>query len=202
MILSFFTQKSTRSAKLSSVFAERFSGEGQSDFAINKTHKVSLKDRNNLYISCIFNGFKFIIIIKVFILFLALYRMLRCCLRRLNFHCMRMAPLTTEQISCLGWFLLRARIHTIASRVLGSSQQIGKTLQNTSAYTSRDPKVDFRRVNLYVFLYEHANQQICPCGTLCSTHVNLFKFDGHAYGIIRILVISRLLVKLSTLIHV
>ena len=53
MILSFFTQKSTRSAKLSSVFAERFSGEGQADFAINKAHKVSLKGRNNLYISCV-----------------------------------------------------------------------------------------------------------------------------------------------------
>ena len=53
MILSFFTQKSTRSAKLSSVFAERFSGEGQADFAINKAHKVSLKVRNNLYISCV-----------------------------------------------------------------------------------------------------------------------------------------------------
>ena len=60
MILSFFTQKSTRSAKLSSVFAERFSGEGQADFAINKAHKVSLKGRNNLYISCVFNGFKYI----------------------------------------------------------------------------------------------------------------------------------------------
>ena len=63
MILSFFTQKSTRSAKLSSVFAERFSGEGQADFAINKAHKVSLKGRNtvtcNLYISCVFNGFKY-----------------------------------------------------------------------------------------------------------------------------------------------
>ena len=59
MILSFFTQKSTRSAKLSSVFAERFSGERQADFAINKAHKVSLKGRNNLYISCIFNGFKY-----------------------------------------------------------------------------------------------------------------------------------------------
>ena len=59
MILSFFTKKSTRSAKLSSVFAERFSGEGQADFAINKAHKVSLKDRNNLYISCVFNGFKY-----------------------------------------------------------------------------------------------------------------------------------------------
>ena len=58
MILSFFTQKSTRSAKLSSVFAEQFSGEGQADFAINKAHKVSLKGRNNLYISCVFNGFK------------------------------------------------------------------------------------------------------------------------------------------------
>ena len=55
-----FTQKSTRSAKLSSVFAERFSGEGQADFAINKAHKVSLKGRNNLYISCVFNGFKYI----------------------------------------------------------------------------------------------------------------------------------------------
>ena len=42
MILSFFTQKSTRSAKLSSVFAERFSGEGQADFAINKAHKVEI----------------------------------------------------------------------------------------------------------------------------------------------------------------
>ena len=61
MILSFFTQKSIRSAKLSSVFAERFSGEGQADFAINKAHKVSLKGRNNLYISCVFNGFKYII---------------------------------------------------------------------------------------------------------------------------------------------
>ena len=60
MILSFFTQKSTRSAKLSSVFAERFSGEGQADFAINIAHKVSLKGRNNLYISCVFNGFKYI----------------------------------------------------------------------------------------------------------------------------------------------
>ena len=60
MILSFFTQKSTRSAKLSSVFAERFSGEGQADFAINKAYKVSLKGRNNLYISCVFNGFKYI----------------------------------------------------------------------------------------------------------------------------------------------
>ena len=59
MILSFFTQKSTRSARLSSVFAERFSGEGQADFAINKAHKVSLKGRNNLYISCVFNGFKY-----------------------------------------------------------------------------------------------------------------------------------------------
>ena len=59
MILSFFTQKSTRSAKLSSVFAERFSGEGQADFAINKAHKVFLKGRNNLYISCVFNGFKY-----------------------------------------------------------------------------------------------------------------------------------------------
>ena len=59
MVLSFFTQKSTRSAKLSSVFAERFSGEGQADFAINKAHKVSLKGRNNLYISCVFNGFKY-----------------------------------------------------------------------------------------------------------------------------------------------
>ena len=53
-----FHPKSTRSAKLSSVFAERFSGEGQADFAINKAHKVSLKGRNNLYISCVFNGFK------------------------------------------------------------------------------------------------------------------------------------------------
>ena len=61
MILSFFTQTSTRSARLSSVFAERFSGEGQADFAINKAHKVSLKGRNNLYISCVFNGFKYII---------------------------------------------------------------------------------------------------------------------------------------------
>ena len=59
MILSFFTQKTTRSAKLSSVFAERFSGEGQADFAINKAHNVSLKGRNNLYISCVFNGFKY-----------------------------------------------------------------------------------------------------------------------------------------------
>ena len=59
MILSFFTQKSTRSAKLSSVFAERFSGEGQADFAINKAHKESLKGRNNLCISCVFNGFKY-----------------------------------------------------------------------------------------------------------------------------------------------
>ena len=59
MILSFFTQKSTRSAKLSSVFAERFSGVGQADFPINKAHKVSLKGRNNLYISCVFNGFKY-----------------------------------------------------------------------------------------------------------------------------------------------
>ena len=59
MILSFFTQKSTRSAKLSSVFAERFSGEGQADFAISKAKKVSLKGRNNLYISCVFNGFKY-----------------------------------------------------------------------------------------------------------------------------------------------
>ena len=59
MILSFYTQKSTRSAKLSSVFAERFSGEGQADFAINKAHKVSLKGRNNLFISCVFNGFKY-----------------------------------------------------------------------------------------------------------------------------------------------
>ena len=59
MILSFFTQKSTRSAKLSSVFAKRFSGEGQADFAVNKAHKVSLKGRNNLYISCVFNGFKY-----------------------------------------------------------------------------------------------------------------------------------------------
>ena len=58
MSLSFFTQKSTRSAKLSSVFAERFSGEGQADFAINKAHKVSVKGRNNLYISCVYNGFK------------------------------------------------------------------------------------------------------------------------------------------------
>ena len=48
MILS-----STRIAKLSSVFAERFSGEGQADFAINKAHKVSLKGRNKLYISCV-----------------------------------------------------------------------------------------------------------------------------------------------------
>ena len=62
MILSFFTQKSTRSAKLSSVFAERFLGEGQADFAINKAHNVSLKGRNNLYISCVFNGFKYICI--------------------------------------------------------------------------------------------------------------------------------------------
>ena len=62
MILSFFTQKSTRSARLSSVFAERFSGEGQADFAINKAHKVSLKGRNNLCISCVFNGFKYICI--------------------------------------------------------------------------------------------------------------------------------------------
>ena len=60
MILSFFTQKLTRRAKLSSVFAERFSDEGQADFAINKAHKVSLKGRNNLYISCVFNGFKYI----------------------------------------------------------------------------------------------------------------------------------------------
>ena len=60
MILSFFTQKSTRSATLSSVFAEPFSGEGLADFAINKAHKVSLKGRNNLYISCVFNGFKYI----------------------------------------------------------------------------------------------------------------------------------------------
>ena len=59
MILSYFTQKSTRSAKLSSVFAERFSGEGQADFAIYKAHKVSLKGRKNLYISCFFNGFKY-----------------------------------------------------------------------------------------------------------------------------------------------
>ena len=59
MILSFFTQKSTRSAKLSSVFAERFSGEQQADFALNIAHKVSLKGRNNLYISCVFNGFKY-----------------------------------------------------------------------------------------------------------------------------------------------
>ena len=59
MILSFFTQKSIRSAKLSSVFAERFSGEGQADFAMNKAHKGSLKGRNNLYISCVFNGFKY-----------------------------------------------------------------------------------------------------------------------------------------------
>ena len=62
MILSFFTQKSFRSAKLSSVFAERFLGEGQADFAINKAHKMSLKGRNNLYISCVFNGFKYICI--------------------------------------------------------------------------------------------------------------------------------------------
>ena len=61
MILSFFTKNSTRSAKLSSVFAERFSGEGQADFTIDKAHKVSLKGRNNLYISCVFNGFKYII---------------------------------------------------------------------------------------------------------------------------------------------
>ena len=61
MILSFFTKKSTRSAKLSSVFAERFSGEGQADFAINKAHKMSLKGRNNLYISCVFNGFKYML---------------------------------------------------------------------------------------------------------------------------------------------
>ena len=59
MILSFFTHFSTRSAKLSSVFAERLSGEGQANFAINKAHKVSLKGRNNLYISCVFNGFKY-----------------------------------------------------------------------------------------------------------------------------------------------
>ena len=65
MILSFFTQKSTRSAKLSSVFAKRFSGEGQADIAINKAHKVSLKGRNNLYISCVFNGFKYITIILI-----------------------------------------------------------------------------------------------------------------------------------------
>ena len=66
MILSFFTQKSTRSARLSSVFAERFSGEGQADFAINKAHKVSLKGRNNLYFSCVFNGFKYICIEQVY----------------------------------------------------------------------------------------------------------------------------------------
>ena len=42
-----------------SAFAERFSGEGQADFAINKADKVSLKGRNNLYISCVFNGFKY-----------------------------------------------------------------------------------------------------------------------------------------------
>ena len=36
MILSLFTQKSTGSAKLSSVFPERFSDEGQADFAVNK----------------------------------------------------------------------------------------------------------------------------------------------------------------------
>ena len=70
MILSFFTQKSTRSAKLSSGFAERFSGEGQADFAINKAHKVSLKGRNNLYISCVFNGFKYIIVLKACLLIL------------------------------------------------------------------------------------------------------------------------------------
>ena len=68
MILSFFTQKSTRSAKMSSVFAERFSGEGQADFAINKAHKVSLKGRNNLYISCVFNGFKYMFL-NIFILY-------------------------------------------------------------------------------------------------------------------------------------
>ena len=67
MILSFFTQKSTRSAKLSSVFTERFSGEGQADFAINKAHKVSLKSRNNLYISCVFNGFKYICFKSIYI---------------------------------------------------------------------------------------------------------------------------------------
>ena len=75
MILSFFTQKSTRSAKLSSVFAERFSGEGQADFTINKAHKVSLKGRNNLYISCVFNGFKYRIkvLIKIKVLIYVYY---------------------------------------------------------------------------------------------------------------------------------
>ena len=68
MILSFFTKKSTRRAKLSSVFAERFSGEGQADFAINKARKVSLKGRNNLYISCVFNGFKYICFSNVILL--------------------------------------------------------------------------------------------------------------------------------------
>ena len=68
MILSFFTQKSTRSAKLSSVFAERFSGEGQADFAINKAHKVSQKGRNNLYISCVFNGFKYIKCLRIILM--------------------------------------------------------------------------------------------------------------------------------------
>ena len=68
MILSFFTQKSTRSAKLSSVFTERFSGEGQADFAINKAHKMSLKGRNNLYISCVFNGFKYTLISTLYIM--------------------------------------------------------------------------------------------------------------------------------------
>ena len=47
------TPKSTGSATLSSVFAERFSDEGQADFVINKAFYVSLKDRNNLYISCV-----------------------------------------------------------------------------------------------------------------------------------------------------
>ena len=60
MFLSFCILKSTGSAKLSLGFVERFSNEGQADFAINKAFYMSLKDKNNMYISCIFNGFKYI----------------------------------------------------------------------------------------------------------------------------------------------
>ena len=54
MFLSFCILKSTGSAKLSLGFVERFSNEGQADFAINKAFYMSLKDKNNMYISCIF----------------------------------------------------------------------------------------------------------------------------------------------------
>ena len=58
-ILTFFTKILSRSAQWSSCFALTFSCEREAGWNINKACEFVMNEKNNTFISCVFNGFKY-----------------------------------------------------------------------------------------------------------------------------------------------